>query len=92
MSATDTADAAAVTTIKTCLQGLCEFAAAGKANPARHGTNKVHTVMEGQYRSLSFVGDKHAAVVDEPLHQPLSAARDSALRSDEAPARPAFSS
>lgn len=37
----DAADAAAVTTIKTCLrpidaQGLCEFAAAGKPNPARH--------------------------------------------------------
>jgi len=43
MSATDTAEAAAVTTIKTCLrpidaQGLCEFAAAGKPNPARRGT------------------------------------------------------
>jgi len=62
-----------VITVKTCLrpidgQGLAAFAAAGKANPARRGTNKVHTVMEGQYRSLSYVGDKHTVVVDEPLH------------------------
>lgn len=69
---TDTAEAP-VTTVKTYLrpidaQGLAEFAAAGKANPNRLGTNKVHTVMEGQYRSLSYVGEKHAVVVDEPLH------------------------
>ena len=62
-----------VTTVKAHLRpidakGLAEFAAAGKANPARRGTNKVHTVMEGQYRSLSHVGDKHVVVVDEPLH------------------------
>ena len=61
------------TTVKACLrpidaQGLATFAAGGKANPARRGTNKVHTVMEGQYRSLSSVGDKHTVVVDEPLH------------------------
>jgi len=48
--------------------------------------------MEGQYRSLSYVGDKHAVVVDEPLHQPLSAAQDSAWRSEEAPARATFRS
>lgn len=64
-------------------------AAAGKANPARHQQGPHR---DGRPVPLSFVGDKHAAVVDEPLHQPLSAARDSALRSDEAPARPAFSS
>jgi uncharacterized OsmC-like protein len=62
-----------VTTVKAHLRpidaaGLADFAAAGKANPARRGTNKVHTVMEGQYRSLSHVGDKHVVVVDEPLH------------------------
>ena len=72
MSATDTVEAP-VTTVKTYLRpidakGLAEFAAGGKANPARRGTNKVHTVMEGQYRSLSSVGDKHTVVVDEPLH------------------------
>lgn len=69
-----TADTTApVTTVKTYLRpidasGLAEFAAGGKANPARRGTNKVHTVMEGQYRSLSYVGEKHCVVVDEPLH------------------------
>lgn len=68
---TDTLDP--VTTVKTCLrpidgQGLAAFAAAGKANPDRRGTNKVHTVMEGQYRSISHVGEKHTVVVDEPLH------------------------
>ena len=62
-----------VTTVKAWLRpidanGLSEFAAAGKANPARRGTNKVHTVMEGQYRSISHVGEKHTVVVDEPLH------------------------
>jgi uncharacterized OsmC-like protein len=44
------------------------FAAAGQANPASRGTNKVHTVMEGQYRSLSYVGNHAPVVVDEPLH------------------------
>ena len=62
-----------VTTIKTYLRpidgtGLAAFAAKGKANPASRGTNKVHTVMEGQYRSLSTVGNHAPVVVDEPLH------------------------
>lgn len=61
------------TTLKAYLrpidsEGLANFAAGGKSNPARRGTNKVHTVMEGQYRSLSYVGEKHCVVVDEPLH------------------------
>jgi uncharacterized OsmC-like protein len=61
------------TTIKTHLRpinrdGLMTFAAAGKADPSRRGTNKVKTVMEGQYRSLSYVGDHQPVVVDEPLH------------------------
>ena len=74
MSSTDTLEPTApVTTVKAYLRpidgkGLAEFAAGGKANPARRGTNKVHTVMEGQYRSLSHVGEKHVVVVDEPLH------------------------
>jgi uncharacterized OsmC-like protein len=64
---------APVTTVKAFLRpidatGLAEFAAAGKANPTRKGTNKVHTVMEGQYRSLSQVGNHNPVVVDEPLH------------------------
>ena len=35
--------------------GLLKFAAGGKENPERRGTNKVHTVMQGQFRSWSFV-------------------------------------
>ncbi|EOA02797.1 OsmC family peroxiredoxin [Herbaspirillum sp. BH-1] len=48
--------------------GLMKFAEQGRDNPARRGTNKVHTVVEGQYRTLSYVGDHAAVVVDEPLH------------------------
>jgi uncharacterized OsmC-like protein len=48
--------------------GLLKFAAAGKADPGRRGTNKVRTVMEGKYRSLSYVGEHQPVVVDEPLH------------------------
>ena len=62
-----------VSTVKAYLRpidatGLAAFAAVGKANPTRRGTNKVHTVMEGQYRSLSQVGNHTPVVVDEPLH------------------------
>jgi len=61
------------TTIKTYLRpidrdGLMKFSAAGRENPARRGTNKVKTVMEGQYRSLSYVGQHAPVVVDEPPH------------------------
>lgn len=49
-------------------EGLMKFAAAGLADPSRRGTNKVRTVMEGKYRSLSYVGEHQAVVVDEPLH------------------------
>ena len=49
-------------------EGLAAFAAKGRANPASRGTNKVHTVLQGMYRSLSYVGDHEAVVVDEPLH------------------------
>lgn len=48
--------------------GLLKFAAAGKADPGRRGTNKVRTVLEGKYRSLSYVGEHQPVVVDEPLH------------------------
>lgn len=62
-----------VETVKTYLrpidrEGLLEFAAAGKANPERRGTNKVHTVMQGQFRSWSYVGTHNPVVVDEPVH------------------------
>jgi uncharacterized OsmC-like protein len=60
-------------TVRTYLRpidrdGLMTFAEAGRANPTKRGTNKVHTVMEGQYRSFSYVSDHHPVVVDEPLH------------------------
>ncbi|MGE4372072.1 MAG: OsmC family protein [Xanthobacter sp.] len=49
--------------------GLMAFAEKGRNNPnGPRGTNKVRTLMEGQYRSLSYVGDHEAVVVDEPLH------------------------
>jgi uncharacterized OsmC-like protein len=64
---------APVQTVKAYLrpidaQGLTAFAEKGRGNPASRGTNKVHTIMEGQYRSLSYVGNHAAVVVDEPLH------------------------
>jgi len=48
--------------------GLLAFAEKGRNNPLAQGTNKVHTVTEGQYRSLSYVGVHGPVVVDEPLH------------------------
>ena len=61
------------TTVKASLRpidrtGLLAFAEKGRNNPASRGTNKVRTVMEGQYRSLSYVGQHAPVVVDEPLH------------------------
>lgn len=47
--------------------GLLGFAEKGRSNPATRGTNKVHTVTEGQYRTISHVSG-HQVVVDEPLH------------------------
>ena len=73
----------APTTVKTYLrpidrEGLMAFAEKGRNNPASRGTNKVHTVTEGQYRTLSYVGNHAPVVVDEPLHlfgQPIERAR-----------------
>ena len=61
------------TTVKTYLrpidrEGLMAFAERGRNNPSTRGTNKVHTVTEGQYRTLSHVGQHAPVVVDEPLH------------------------
>lgn len=71
MSATDLIEP--VTTITTSLRsidrdGLMAFAEKGRNNPGARGTNKVRTEMEGQYRSLSYVGKHAPVVVDEPLH------------------------
>jgi uncharacterized OsmC-like protein len=48
--------------------GLLAFAEKGRNNPGARGKNNVHTVMQGQYRSLSYVGNHAPVVVDEPLH------------------------
>jgi uncharacterized OsmC-like protein len=69
MSSTDNT----TTTVKTYLRpidrdGLLAFAEKGRNNPASRGTNKVHTVVEGQYRTLSYVGNHAPVVVDEPPH------------------------
>lgn len=66
-------DASKTTTLHTQLRpidatGLATFAEKGRTNPASKGTNKVRTVLEGQYRSLSYVGEHAPVVVDEPLH------------------------
>jgi len=68
-----TATVAPEKTIKTHLRpidrdGLMAFAEQGCKDPSRRGTNKVHTVCEGQYRTLSYVGKHDAVVVDEPPH------------------------
>jgi uncharacterized OsmC-like protein len=49
-------------------EGLLKFAQAGRENPERRGTNKVKTVMQGVFRSWSFVGFHNPVVVDEPPH------------------------
>lgn len=48
--------------------GLLAFAERGRENPDRRGTNVVQTICEGQYRTLSYVGDHDPVIVDEPLH------------------------
>lgn len=64
---------AAKSTVTTYLrpidrEGLEAFAKRGRQNPNTRGTNKVHTVVDGKYRTLSYVGDHAPIVVDEPLH------------------------
>ena len=63
-----------VTTIKTYLRpidgtGLAAFATKGKANPASRGTNKVHTVMEGQYRGPVYGNATVEWLRDGPHYQ-----------------------
>ncbi|MBR9828837.1 MAG: OsmC family protein [Oceanospirillales bacterium] len=48
-------------------EGLMAFADKGRNNPSTRGTNKVHTVTDGQYRTVSHI-NQHEVVVDEPLH------------------------
>ncbi len=70
---TELAEATPPTTVTAFLRpidrdGLMAFAEKGRNNPAARGTNKVKTVVDGQYRTLSYVGDHAPVVVDEPLH------------------------
>ncbi|SEB15784.1 OsmC family protein [Marinobacterium iners] len=67
-----TATATKAETVTTYLRpidrdGLIAFAEKGRNNPGTRGTNKVHTVTDGQYRTISHV-NQHEVVVDEPLH------------------------
>ncbi len=60
------------TTVTTHLRpidrdGLLGFAEKGRNNPESRGTNLVHTVTDGQYRTVSHI-NQHEVVVDEPLH------------------------
>lgn len=48
--------------------GLMTFAEKGRNNPGSRGKNNVRTVMQGKYRSLSYVGNHEPVVVDEPPH------------------------
>jgi uncharacterized OsmC-like protein len=48
--------------------GLAAFAAKGCANPNSRGTMKAHTVADGQFRNLTYIGKHAPYVVDEPLH------------------------
>lgn len=64
---------ASQSTLKTYLrpidrEGLLAFAEKGRNNPTSRGTNKVHTVVDGKFRTLSYVGDHTPVVVDEPPH------------------------
>ena len=63
---------ASVETVTTYLRpidrdGLLGFAEKGRNNPGARGTNKVHTITDGQYRTVSHI-NQHEVVVDEPLH------------------------
>jgi uncharacterized OsmC-like protein len=65
--------AAPTRTVKTSLRpidrdGLLGFAAKGCANPGAAGVMKAHTVCEGQFRNLTYIGKHAPVIVDEPLH------------------------
>lgn len=48
--------------------GLRKFAEKGRNDPSARGTNKVRTVSQGKFRTLSYVGKHEPVAVDEPLH------------------------
>ncbi len=49
-------------------EGLKKFAEKGRGNPDSKGTVKARTVYDGQFRSLTYVGNHAGVVVDEPPH------------------------
>lgn len=49
-------------------EGLLAFAERGRDNPDKRGINVVLTLSDGQFRTMSYVGDHAPVVVDEPLH------------------------
>lgn len=62
-----------VETVKSYLrpidrEGLLAFAERGRDNPDKRGINVVLTLSDGQFRTMSYVGDHAPVVVDEPLH------------------------
>lgn len=64
---------AATPTIHTYLRpidanGLATFAEKGRNNPEARGTNKAQTVLEGQFRTLTYIGNHAPVIVDEPPH------------------------
>jgi uncharacterized OsmC-like protein len=65
---TDTTTTLTTQLIPIDRDGLMAFAEKGRNNPGSRGKNTVHTVMQGKYRSLSYVGNHTPVVVDEPLH------------------------
>lgn len=48
--------------------GLAAFAEKGRNNPESKGTVRSRTVYDGQFRSLTYVGQHAPVVVDEPPH------------------------
>jgi uncharacterized OsmC-like protein len=49
-------------------EGLSRFAEKGRNNPSSQGTVRTKTLYDGQFRSLSYVGELPPVVVDEPPH------------------------
>lgn len=49
-------------------EGLARFAEKGRNNPNSMGTVKTFTSYDGQFRSLTHVGELPPVVVDEPPH------------------------
>lgn len=65
----DRPQAAAGTFVKPIdAEGLARFAEKGRNNPNARGTVKSRTLYDGQFRSLTYVGDLPPVVVDEPPH------------------------